>query len=207
MHSLREGRTSSVSSLTLALLMSAVLAACGGGNGGATAGSESVASVSPSDPSGGPIAESPAPGTSADVPVTPPMAEPTSTSPAPELQTPAPAPTAEAPAPAPSPAPAPAPAPTPTPTPTPLPPGALALSWESPATRADGSSGPTISGYRVYYGNAPGSYTQSVYVAGAGATGATVTKLVSGTTWYFTVAAVDADGNESNLGYEISKAL
>src|SRR5256885_1277607 len=107
MHLLREGRTSSISSLTLALLMSAVLAACGGGSGGGTANSDTVASA-PSlpgapgiAPTGGPTAEGPGGPTSADAPVTPPTAEPTSTSPAPELQAPAPTPVPSADIPAP----------------------------------------------------------------------------------------------------------
>jgi hypothetical protein len=81
------------------------------------------------------------------------------------------------------------------------------LSWESPATLADGSTATGVSGYRVYYGNASGVYTKSVYVAGSTATSAVVSNLQLGMTWYFIISAVDSNGNESSLDYEVSKAL
>ena len=46
----------------------------------------------------------------------------------------------------------------------------------------------------------------SLFIAGATETSGTVAGLSSGT-WYFTVAAVDASGNESGFGYEVSKSL
>ena len=61
-------------------------------------------------------------------------------------------------------------------------------------------------GFRVYYGTVSGSYTASVYAAGASASSAVVSGLGPGT-WYFTVTSIDALGNESSIGYEMSKSL
>jgi hypothetical protein len=106
---------------------------------------------------------------------------------------------------------APAPAPAPTPAPAPAVPAPSAnsalLTWNSPATLADGSVTPNIAGYRIYYGTTPGSYSSSVYVAGAANLSTLITGLQLGATWYFTVAAVDSSGNESSFDYEVSKTL
>jgi hypothetical protein len=80
------------------------------------------------------------------------------------------------------------------------------LTWQSPATSANGGALGALQGYRIYYGNASGVYSASVFVAGANQSSGVVEGLSSGT-WYFTVAAVDASGNESNFGYELSKSL
>lgn len=65
-----------------------------------------------------------------------------------------------------------------------------------------------VAGYRVYYGNAPGSYSQP---AGSGIyagnqSGFTVVGLTAGKTYYFAVTAIDAAGNESPFSNEASKA-
>jgi hypothetical protein len=84
--------------------------------------------------------------------------------------------------------------------------GTATLSWDAPATRADGSVVGALAGYRIYYGTASGQYAGSVLVYGSTTTSGTVNGLPSGT-WYFTVAAVDTVGNESAIGYELSKTL
>jgi hypothetical protein len=71
---------------------------------------------------------------------------------------------------------------------------------------ADGNTAAALAGYRIYYGSAPGAYTAHVDVVDARATSGSVTGLSAGT-WYFTVAAVDTNGNESSLDYELSKTL
>ena len=65
------------------------------------------------------------------------------------------------------------------------------------------------SGYRIYYGTAPGTYFQS---RGAGVdvgnvTTFTVTGLGSSTRYYFAVTAYDASNNESTYSNEISRTL
>ena len=80
------------------------------------------------------------------------------------------------------------------------------LGWTQPDTIASGAPVGALSGFRIYYGRTSGAYTGSIFVAGGNTIGGTVTGLGTGT-WYFTVAAVDAAGNESTFGYELSKTL
>jgi fibronectin type 3 domain-containing protein len=69
-------------------------------------------------------------------------------------------------------------------------------------------SSPSVIGYRVYYGTAPGAYAQA---RGAGLYAATatytVTGLTAGRTYYFVVTSVDATGNESTYSNEASKLI
>src|SRR5436853_4139764 len=73
-------------------------------------------------------------------------------------------------------------------------------------TRAWGAgTAANLSGYRIYYGTAPGTYLQS---AGQGlnagnVTTYTVTGLSSGTRYYFAVAAYDTLNNESTYSNEV----
>jgi hypothetical protein len=106
----------------------------------------------------------------------------------------APAPVAPAPSPAPAPAPSPAPAPAPATT------GSALLTWTAPAA--------SVSGYRVYYGTSSRAYEQEkgtgLFVAN---TTVSVPNLDSGTTYYFAVTAVTADGAESTYSSEATKAI
>jgi len=76
------------------------------------------------------------------------------------------------------------------------------LSWDS-------VNASTLSGYRVYYGTAPGSYAQP---AGQGISVGntntyTVMGLSSGTRYYFAVTSVDTSNVESTYSTEVSKAI
>jgi len=69
------------------------------------------------------------------------------------------------------------------------------LAWNpSPST--------DVTGYRVYYGSASGNYTNSVLVGNV--TTNMVTGLAAGVTYYFSITAVNADGQESPFSNEIS---
>jgi hypothetical protein len=68
------------------------------------------------------------------------------------------------------------------------------LSWQAPTQYTDGSP-LTQAGYKVYYGPAPGNYTNNVPVSG-GQTTQTEIALQPGS-WSFAVTALDAAGNES----------
>jgi Fibronectin type III domain len=90
----------------------------------------------------------------------------------------------------------------PPPPPPPAPTGTAALSWTA-------SPDANVSGYRVYYGTAPGAYSQP---RGSGlptgnTTSWTVSGLNPGTLYYFAVTAVDSQGNESAYSNEASKVL
>src|SRR5947207_7400403 len=81
-------------------------------------------------------------------------------------------------------------------------PNSAALAW-------DAVTDPTVIGYRIYYGTAPGTYLQSV---GQGlnvgkATTFTVTGLSSGTRYYFAVTAYDTSNGESTYSDEVFKDI
>lgn len=79
------------------------------------------------------------------------------------------------------------------------PPKSVTLAWDpSPATY-------TIANYNVYYGTASRAYSQ-VIPAGTNAT-LSISNLVSGTTYYFAVTAVDIFGLESDYSSEISALI
>lgn len=78
------------------------------------------------------------------------------------------------------------------------------LRWVAPSTRADGSSIALsqISGYRIRYGTAPGSYTRTASVTD-GSTSYSFQSLAAGT-YYFVVTAVDSGGRESGYSNAVS---
>jgi len=80
-----------------------------------------------------------------------------------------------------------------------------ALSWTAPTENVDGSALTNLSGYKVYWGSSPRTYSSSANVSGAGATTFT-TNLAPGT-WYFAVTAVDSTGGESAKTNEVSKTV
>ncbi|WP_298436348.1 fibronectin type III domain-containing protein [Geobacter sp.] len=84
-----------------------------------------------------------------------------------------------------------------------MPTGSATLAWDAPT---DGNGAPlaAVSGYKIYYGTAPGNYTKTVNV-GAVTTYA-VTGLAPGT-YYFNVTDYDASGNESGFANEVTKTI
>src|SRR6266849_4473114 len=66
-----------------------------------------------------------------------------------------------------------------------------------------------LSGYRVYFGTAPGTYLQSAGqgVSVGNVTGFTVTGLASATRYYFAVTDFDTLGNESPYSNEVFKDI
>ncbi|OIB02037.1 hypothetical protein AK95_03785 [Paenibacillus sp. LC231] len=78
-------------------------------------------------------------------------------------------------------------------------PGSAALKWSA-------SAGAT--GYRIYYGTAPGSYTNTVDISAvSGNNQYTVTGLADGATYYFTIKALNGAGNESAASNELFVTL
>jgi hypothetical protein len=73
------------------------------------------------------------------------------------------------------------------------------LSWTAPAS--DGGS--SVISYKVYIATGPGAHRSAVIGTSKG-TGGTVTGLVNGTVYYFTVTAVNAAGNESPFSTWVS---
>ena len=81
-------------------------------------------------------------------------------------------------------------------------PNSAALAW-------DAVTDPTFSGYRIYYGTAPGTYLQSVgqELNVGKATTFTVTGLSSGTRYYFATTAYDTLNKESTYSDEVFKDI
>jgi hypothetical protein len=82
------------------------------------------------------------------------------------------------------------------------------ISWTIPTTRilGDALSMSELSGYRVYYGSAPGNYPDSILIEDAQQTSADIT-LESNQTYYFIVRAIDTDGFESPESNVVTRAL
>jgi hypothetical protein len=80
--------------------------------------------------------------------------------------------------------------------------GTAILAWDA-VTVAN------LSGYRVYYGTAPGTYIQAFGqgLAVGNVTTYTLTGLNSGTRYYFAVTAVDTANNESTYSNEAFKDI
>jgi hypothetical protein len=79
------------------------------------------------------------------------------------------------------------------------------ISWTAPSKNTDGTAVTNLAGYRIYYGNAPRTYTQSVAITGASTTQQTL-PLSSGT-WYFAVTARKTDGSESAYSAEVTRTI
>ena len=84
--------------------------------------------------------------------------------------------------------------------------GNATLSWAPPTHNTDGSPLTSLSGYRIYFGQAPGVFTNILDVSNAGLTTYVVDNLVAGT-WYFAVTAVDSSGRESSVSNTASKTV
>lgn len=83
--------------------------------------------------------------------------------------------------------------------------GNATLNWQPPTERTDGSSLTNLSGYRIYYGNSPGNYSNTVSVSN-GLTSYVIENLAGGT-WYFVMTAVDSAGLESARTNPVSKTI
>jgi hypothetical protein len=84
--------------------------------------------------------------------------------------------------------------------------GSVSLSWQAPASNTDGSTLTNLAGFRVYYGSASRSYSQTLSVPSPGVTSVLVESLPAGT-WYFAVKAYNSNGIESDYSAEASKLV
>ena len=83
--------------------------------------------------------------------------------------------------------------------------GQASLSWEAPATNEDGTSLTDLNGYKIYYGTAPGNYTQNIDVGNV--TTYNFTNLTDGQTYYFVATAYNAARVESSYSNEVAKII
>lgn len=79
------------------------------------------------------------------------------------------------------------------------------LSWTAPTTNADNTPLTDLGGFNIYYGTAPGNYSQNIDVGNV--TTYQVDNLTMGVTYYFVTTAYDTSGNESGYSNEISKTI
>jgi hypothetical protein len=84
--------------------------------------------------------------------------------------------------------------------------GSATLSWMAPTERTDGSVLTNLAGFKVYWGNQPGSYPNEITIDNPGITTYVVDSLTSGT-WYFTTTAFDSNGLESEFSNGASKTI
>jgi hypothetical protein len=79
----------------------------------------------------------------------------------------------------------------------------VTLSWQAPTENADGSTLVDLKGYKVHYGSASKTYSDTIQVANAGLTTYVVQNLATGK-YYFAVTAYNSAGQESSLSPEVS---
>ena len=87
--------------------------------------------------------------------------------------------------------------------------GIVTMTWDAPSAWTDGSPlkpATDLLEYRIYFGTAPGVYTQTVRVSNPRSTTVTQTlTLPSPGTCYFVVTAVDTQGQESGYSNQVKK--
>ena len=84
--------------------------------------------------------------------------------------------------------------------------GSATLSWLPPTENVDGSPLLDLAGYRLYWGQQSGNYTNSIQIANPGITTYVVENLTSGT-HYFAATAVSQSGVESARSGELLKTI
>jgi putative Ig domain-containing protein len=80
---------------------------------------------------------------------------------------------------------------------------AVTVAWQAPTLNTDGTTLTDLSGYRIVYGDQPGTYTQSIDLANAGLASYLVENLSAGR-YYFALVARNGDGIESEPSMEVS---
>ena len=81
--------------------------------------------------------------------------------------------------------------------------GGVSLSWTPPTQNDDGSTLTDLSGYKIHYGTASKSYSKSVSVSNAGLTRYELEDLPAGKV-YIAMTAVNAQGAESDFSSEVA---
>jgi hypothetical protein len=84
--------------------------------------------------------------------------------------------------------------------------GSATLSWTPPTQNTDGSPLTNLSGYKIYWGTALGTYPNSVTLTNPGLTSYVVDNLVPGT-YYFVATSLNSVGVESAFSTSASKTI
>ena len=80
----------------------------------------------------------------------------------------------------------------------------VTLSWQTPVSSTDGSPMADLSGFNIFYGKSPQSYTDMI---DAGNVRTYVLQNVPAGTYYFAITAYDSAGNETDFSPEVKKNL
>ena len=83
--------------------------------------------------------------------------------------------------------------------------GSVTLQWEPPTENVDGTAIDDLSGFRIYYGEISGAYTDDLAVDNPAETQYRLA-LPSGA-YYFAMTALDTEGNESSHSNEVLKIV
>lgn len=84
--------------------------------------------------------------------------------------------------------------------------GSATLAWTPPTQNTDGSPLTDLAGYKIHWGVAQGTYTNSVTVNNPGLSSYVVEQLTPAT-WYFVVTAINSAGAESSFSNVASKTV
>jgi hypothetical protein len=80
--------------------------------------------------------------------------------------------------------------------------GSVMLTWNAPTKNVDGTTLTDLAGYRIHYGKASGSMTDTISLGTS--TSVIIDDLELDTNYYLAVTAIDHLGNESMLSSEVS---
>jgi hypothetical protein len=83
--------------------------------------------------------------------------------------------------------------------------GTALVSWNPPTENTDGSILMDLAGYRIYYGNSPGNYDNTITI-NIGLSSYLVESL-GASDWYFAMTAFNSLGIESGYSEEVYKAV
>ena len=84
--------------------------------------------------------------------------------------------------------------------------GSATLSWTAPATNTDGSQFSDLIAFRIYYGTAPGQWSNQIYLDNPSITTYVVQNLMPDT-YYFTATTINSAGLESAFSNIASKTI
>jgi len=83
--------------------------------------------------------------------------------------------------------------------------GSVELNWQAPTTNQDGTQLTDLSGYKIYFGTSQNSLS-NIRNIDAGLTRYVINNLSTGT-YYFSISAVDINGNESTRSNIASRVV
>jgi hypothetical protein len=75
-----------------------------------------------------------------------------------------------------------------------------------PTENTDGTALVNLNGYKIYYGHAPKTYTQTITLTNPGLTQYVIDNLPAGT-YYFSVTATTSNGTQSGFSPEAAATI